>query len=257
MKPIVVVKVGGNLLDDAAWVDALAAGIAAQATDVVVVHGGGRELSHAQRLLGSDPQWRDGLRVTDAAALRAAVWALSGGINKQLVRALLNAGVDAIGMSGEDGSLLRASVSHGGELGRTGEVEAVRTDLLQALLAHGITPVVAPVSRGQDGGALNVNADCAAAAVAAALRASELLFISDVPGVNGVAGPCRSMDAGEVEAMIGTGVAGGGMAPKLRAAVRAAEGGVRRVRIGSLAMLADATAGTLIEAARALVGGAA
>ena len=220
-----VVKVGGNEVDDLAWL---------------------RRLAQA---LGLEPQWREGLRVTTPASLRAVSMVLSGVVNKRLVSTLISGGLDAVGISGEDGALIRASVAQQGELGRIGEVGSVRVDLLQSLLARGITPVVSPVSRGPDGGPLNVNADDAAAAVATALGARELLFVSNVSGVlhEGAVLP-RVAGHDAAEGLIADGVAGGGMMPKLRAACRAAEKGIERVRVGGLEMLENATAGTWVQA---------
>lgn len=248
MSAPVVVKVGGHEVDDRAWTARLAAAIAGAGRPVVVVHGGGKEVSEVQRVLGAEPEWKDGLRVTTPEALRAVAMVLSGVVNKRLVGALLDAGADALGLSGEDGGLLQADFARGGALGRTGEVTQVRAVLLRSLLAQGVVPVVSPVSRGPDGGALNVNADDAAAAVAAALGAAELLLVSNVPAVlDGEGTPIPALaGTAEVEALIESGVAAGGMAPKLRAAVRCVAAGVSQVRIGSLEMLADATAGTRI-----------
>lgn len=242
---ITLIKVGGNEVDDAAWVARFAGALVKRGGSTVVVHGGGKEITALQRTLGAEPEWRDGLRVTTDESVRAVSMVLSGVVNKRLVSALLSAGVDAVGVSGEDGGLLRANVLRGGTLGRTGEVAEVRTRLLVAWLEQGLVPVISPVSRGPDGGPLNVNADDAAAAVAASLGASELLFVSDVPGVLDGGSPVPRLGADEVEALIGSGTASGGMAPKLRAAARAAEV-AGRVRIGGLEMLTDDGAGTRV-----------
>lgn len=240
----VVIKVGGNEVDDAAWLRDLAAA-AARIPSAVFVHGGGREVTELQRTLGAEPEWRDGLRYTGPEALRSVSMVLSGVVNKRIVAALLSAGIDAVGISGEDGALLRARMLRGGALGRTGEVAAVRGGLLRTMLDAGLTPVVSPVSRGEDGGPLNVNADEAAAAVAAALGAAELLLVSNVAGVfDGEERVLREIRRSEVEALITTGTASGGMIPKLRAASRALEGGAGAVRIGGIAMLGDPSAGT-------------
>ena len=242
---ITVVKVGGNEVDDAAWTARLAAALARRGGSTVVVHGGGKEITALQRALGAEPEWRDGLRVTTDESVRAVAMVLSGVVNKRLVAALLTAGIDAVGISGEDGGLLRAILLRGGALGRTGEVAEVRTRLLLAWLEQGLVPVVSPVSRGPDGGPLNVNADDAAAAVAAAVGATELLFVSNVPGVLDCGAVLPELAAGEVEALIESGTASGGMAPKLRAAARAAAA-AGRVRIGGLEMLEDHGAGTRV-----------
>lgn len=236
-----VVKVGGNVADDPAWVQSVAQGIAG--TPTVLVHGGGRETSEVQRALGAEPEWRDGLRVTTPAALRALCMVLSGEVNKRWVSALLDVDVDALGLSGQDGALLRARVACGEALGRVGEITSVRTELLEMLLARGLVPVISPVSRGDDGGALNVNADDAAVAIAAALGAAELLFVSDVSGVRSGEETLPELDAAGAAALIASGEATGGMVPKLRAATRA---GIAAVRIGGPEMLKNTEAGTRI-----------
>jgi acetylglutamate kinase len=244
----IVVKVGGNEVDDGAWLQRLGYALKRGAGPAVIVHGGGKEVTELQRVLGLEPEWRDGLRVTSPAALRAVAMVLTGIVNKRLVAALLGSGVDAVGLSGEDGGLIRATVARGGTMGRIGDVESVRIELLQSLLGRGIAPVISPVSRGPDGGPLNVNADDAAAAVASAIGARELLFISNVPGVLEHGSVLPQVCGGPAaESLIATGAADGGMAPKLRAAVRAADAGVERVRIGGLEMLENATAGSWIR----------
>ncbi|SOD03071.1 N-acetylglutamate kinase [bacterium JGI 053] len=248
---VTVLKVGGNEVDEPAWVARFARAVADRGGRLVVVHGGGKEVTALQRRLGAEPEWRDGLRVTSDEAMRVVAMVLSGVVNKRLAAALVTAGVDAVGISGEDGGLLRARLAAGGSMGRTGEVEAVRADLLHVFLSHGVVPVVSPVSRGADGAALNVNADDAAAAVAAALGAAELLFVSNVAGVLEGGDVLEGVDADEVEALIADGTAQGGMAPKLRAAARAA-GEVGRVRIGGLEMLVNPGAGTRVGAAATL-----
>lgn len=246
---ITVVKVGGNEVDDRDWTARLAAALAREAGPVVVVHGGGKEVSDLQRTLGAEPEWRDGLRVTTPEALRAVSMVLSGVVNKRLVAALIGAGAEAVGLSGEDGPVLLADPAQEGRLGRTGVIREVRPRVLTALLEAGIVPVLSPVSRGPDGAPLNVNADDAAAAVAGALRAARFLMVSNVPGVLDGGERIPLIDAAEVETLIGSGVASGGMAPKLRAAARAAHAGVPEVRIGALELLSDPAAGTRLPAA--------
>jgi acetylglutamate kinase len=248
-----VIKIGGNLADDAAWMRDVARAVAASGVPTVLVHGGGKEVSELQRALGIEPEWSDGLRVTTPRVLQVVRMVLSGGVNKRWVAALIDAGADAAGISGEDGGLLTGTVSHGGALGRTGELAAVRTELLDAWLSRGITPVVSPVTRGQDGEGLNVNADDAAAGVASWMRAAELLFVSDVPGVRAGGEWTDALDSHEVAALLESGEAAGGMRPKLRAALRAREAGVERVRIGAVEMITDGGAGTRIETTREAV----
>jgi acetylglutamate kinase len=238
-----VVKVGGNELDREAWVTECARALVG-VTPVVVVHGGGQAVSALSRRLSLPVEKRDGLRVTTPEIAEVVEMVLGGPVNRLLVGALRAAGLDAIGLSGVDGGLLAARPVDGG-LGYVGEITAVRASLLESLLLAGLTPVVAPVAPTPAGGVpLNVNADHAAAAVAAALHAEELLFVSDIKGVtvDGVAQP--TLAAAEVESMIEQGIATDGMAAKLRAAAQALGAGVRAVRIGDLDMFSSQTAGT-------------
>jgi acetylglutamate kinase len=245
-----IVKVGGNRADDAGWIRDVAAGIAASRVPTVLVHGGGKDVTELQRAVGIEPEWHEGLRVTTPRVLEIVRMVLSGGVNKRWVAALLDAGADALGISGEDGGLLRGELLHGGALGRAGEVTAVRTSILESWLAQGITPVVSPVTRGPDGEGLNVNADDAATGIASAMGAAELLFVSDVPGVKAGGAWVDALDAEAAAALLESGEAAGGMRPKLRAAMRARAAGVGRVRIGALEMLTDDGAGTRIEITR-------
>jgi acetylglutamate kinase len=250
MLAVRVVKIGGNELDRPHWVAACARALK-QGGPVVVVHGGGHAVSEWSRRLGLPVEKRDGMRVTTPEIAEIVEMVLGGPINRLLVSALRDAGLDAIGLSGVDGGLLTARPFAGAGLGEVGEIAGVRGSLLQSLLLAGLTPVIAPVAPSMTAPIrpLNVNADQAAAAVAAALGAHELLFVSDVPGVaiDGVAQP--TLAAVEIEPLIETGIATGGMAAKLRAAGHALQAGVRAVRIGDLEMFEHATAGTRLLAA--------
>lgn len=246
MSGLTVLKVGGNEVDDARWTAQLAHAVASAREGLILVHGGGKEVSDVQRVLGAEPEWREGLRVTTEAALRAVQMVLSGVVNKRLTAALIGAGVPAAGISGEDGPVLEAVPAQGGRLGRTGEISRVHPELLRKLLRSGITPVLSPVSRGPEGGALNVNADDAAAAVAGAV-AERFLLISNVPGVLAQGGETLPIvSASDLDELIAAGVVSGGMIPKLRAALRAAAAGVAEVRIGNLELLSEPDAGTRI-----------
>ncbi len=244
-----VVKLGGNELDRPAWLAACARALG-RLEPVVVVHGGGRAVSALSRRLGLPVEKRDGRRVTSPEVAEVVELVMGGPVNRQVVTALRAAGLDAVGLSGVDGGLLTARPIPG-ELGHVGEIAQVRVALLESFLLAGLTPVIAPMApqaSGADGTPLNVNADDAAAAVAGALRAAELLFVSDVPGVE-VDGAIRpALEAGDVETLVELGMATDGMAAKLRAASAALRAGARAVRIGDLHLLDDAGAGTRILA---------
>lgn len=248
MSRITLLKVGGNEIDDTRWLERLARAVATRRSPLVLVHGGGREVTELQRTLGAEPEWFEGLRVTTPEGLRAVSMVLSGLVNKRLAALLIGAGVEAVGVSGEDGSILGAVPARDGQLGRTGEIREVRPQLLLTLLEAGYVPVVSPVSRGPEGGALNVNADDAAAALAAGLAVGRFLMISNIPGVLDGEAVLPTISADGVEELIGSGVASGGMAPKLRAAARAARAGVEDVRIGGLELLTGESDGTRIVA---------
>src|SRR5215510_8267548 len=160
MYTTLVLKIGGNELDDPALVEGLARAVARMRPAPVVVHGGGKEIGIVQKALGGEPRFVAGLRVTDETALAAAEMVLRGSVNTRLVAALLAAGADAQGLSGVDRGLIRvAKVQHPeGDLGWVGTPIAVRAEVLRGLLDAGVVPVIAPISLGP-GGAYNVNAD--------------------------------------------------------------------------------------------------
>jgi len=243
-----VVKVGGSVLADAAWLAAFAREVRASASPLVVVHGGGPEINQLAERLGVEFTWVNGRRATSPEALDAAEMVLSGRINKRLVTVLLDAGVDAVGLSGVDGRLVTARVRDGGALGLVGEVVAVRPEVPRALLAAGVTPVLSPISRGVAGGRLNVNADEVATSVAVALGASELIYLTDVPAVRDGETELAAITAQAAGTLVALGKATGGMAVKLESARAALAGGVPCVRIGPLSTLTDPEAGTAVRA---------
>ncbi len=242
-----VIKVGGRAQGDPRLFDAVAT--AAKTARVVLVHGGGDEISAFQRRLGVEPAFVGGRRVTTADDLEIVRMVLSGTVNKRLVSQLASAGVQAVGVSGEDGRLLAAKAA-GEEMGRVGRDVLADVSLLAHLLNGGWVPVISPLAREQDGpsagAGLNVNGDDAAATIAAGLGADELVFVADVPGVleNGTLVP--DLDLAGARSLAERGVAQGGMRAKLEAATLALRNGVRRVRIAGLEGITDRTAGTLI-----------
>lgn len=244
-----VIKVGGAALNDATWLDRFAGAAAVgSAAARVIVHGGGPEITELSTRLGITTEFHQGRRVTSTAGLDVTSMVLSGRINKRIVRALRAHGIDAFGLSGEDGAAVTGELVEGGALGRVGRVAAVRKGVFEALLSAGLVPVLSPVSIGSDFGSLNINADEVAAALAQQMGADELLFLTDVDGVR-TGGSClTAISVGEAQQLISSDVATGGMALKLRAAIVALRAGVARVRVGPLEMLWDGTVGTAIHA---------
>lgn len=231
----ILVKVSGHELDDPNFLAAFAGVIAALNQPVIVVHGGGKEISTLQQQMGIEPQYVDGVRVTDQASLALVEMVLCGAVNKRLVRQLAAAGVDALGLSGVDRKLVTAHKmphpTH--DMGFTGEVSGVRAEVLTSLLDQGITPVVAPICAGETS-AFNVNADHVAGAIAGALGVDRLVFLSNVPGVliDNVVAP--RLTPARVDELITAGTIYGGMIPKVRTALAALEGGVSQAVITDL-----------------------
>jgi acetylglutamate kinase len=240
-----VVKIGGRVQNDPKLARLLA-NVALSGDGLVIVHGGGDEVSALQRRMGSEPTFIGGRRVTTEADMDVVRMVLSGSINKRLVRQLVDEGVDAVGISGEDGKLLPARLLDNGALGAVGEPLGANVRAITTLLDAGFVPVISPLGRHADTGqGLNVNGDDAAAAIAGALRADELLLLADVPGVldtDGALVPVISLDA--IDDLIASGVARGGMSAKLQAARRALSAGVAAVRIGDVNALANPGVGT-------------
>lgn len=239
-------KIGGRAQGDPQLIAQLAAA-SGRGQSLVIVHGGGDEVSALQRRLGLEPQFRGGRRVTSVEDLELVRMVLSGATNKRLVAQLLSAGVRAVGLSGEDAGLLTARITDP-EFGRVGGAMTAHPELLTHLWSGGFIPVVSPLGRDADdpqGGGLNVNGDDAAAAIAAAIGADELLLVADVAGVLDEAGAViAELDGSAAQSLVASGVAKGGMAAKLEAGALALRGGVRRVRIGDLRAITDAAAGT-------------
>jgi acetylglutamate kinase len=234
MSEILVVKLGGTTISDQQQVLEEVAAIARQ-RPVILIHGGGRRITEWLDRLGVPSHFEGGLRVTDPAALEVAAAVLRGVVNSELVAGLRSLGVDAVGLSGVDGGLLIAERIP--ELGLVARVVGLRRDLIDAILVGGQVPVVAPLARDEEGVVCNVNADDAAAGIAAGLGARQLVLMTDVDGVRDAEG--RRLDTltvGEAEALIESGVINGGMVPKIRAALAAV------TWEGSEAIIADSSA---------------
>jgi acetylglutamate kinase len=231
-----VIKVGGNEIDQPAFLDGLCAAIREMPLPLALVHGGGKEIAAALDKYGLEFEFVEGMRATGDAAMAVVEQVLSGAVNKRIVARLNAAGVAAIGLSGVDLGLMetRPLRPNGRNLGRVGEVVRVRAEVLHTLLRQGWLPVISPISIDSiDHRPTNVNADAAALAIAAALGAEELVFVSNVPGVLFGGAVAPTLDIRAIEEAIAGGEISGGMVPKVRAATAALER-VAAVRITDL-----------------------
>jgi acetylglutamate kinase len=244
-----LLKIGGNELSDPGFLQKLAIIVARIEEPVVIVHGGGRAIADMQARLGLKTVKIDGLRVTDAESLAVSQMVLSGQANKVIVAALLAAGAQAVGLSGVDGGLLRCVKRQHptADLGFVGQIVDVQPVILSILMGQGIIPVISPISLGLEGQVYNVNADEAAGALAAALGARVLTFISNVPAVlDQDQREITSLTPDQTEVLIQSGVIHGGMVPKVQAALAVIDQGVPSARIVNLSGL-EAGSGTLFS----------
>ncbi len=229
-----LIKLGGTLLDGRESRDALAAQIAGarlSGTEAVVVHGGGKQMTRYLTERGVESRFVNGLRVTTPETVDALLKVFAGSVNHELVASLNRAGARAVGLSGIDAFLAEAEQMDPA-LGAVGRVTKANPELLEVLTAAGYLPVVACVAGDRCGNIYNVNADQMAVACAAAYRAEQLVFLTDVDGVLDGAKQVRSeLTDRESERLIADGIATGGMQAKLNAALAALRGGVAQVRI--------------------------
>ena len=230
-----VVKISGHYLDDEILLHRFATAVAGRDERIIIVHGGGKEISRLQEKLDIAPRYVDGLRITDAESLALVEMVLCGSVNKRLVRHLLAAGVDAQGLSGVDRGLVQAKQMqhHSVDMCFTGRVLSVRAEVITQMLDLGVTPVVAPVSLGE-GSNYNLNADPVAGAIAAAIAAENVVFISNVAGVLHEGREFNRLNENEARELISRGVIHGGMIPKVETALDVLSSGVPRAVITDL-----------------------
>jgi acetylglutamate kinase len=248
---VVVVKYGGHAQPQCDPLDpteprevSARAALASFAEDVVmmrsvgmlpvVVHGGGPQIGELMTRLGKEPEFRGGLRVTDAETLEIARMVLVGKVNREIVSAVNVHGPLAVGLSGEDANLITAT-ARDEALGFVGDVKVVDPAIVEGLLAQGLIPVVATIGADSAGQAYNINADAVAGAMAVALHAEKLVFLTDVEGLRAVPDDptslLRTVTADELDAMVASGAASDGMVPKAEACARAVQQGVMRAHI--------------------------
>ena len=237
--PRVVVKLGGSTLTNSSMRSALVSQVAQlsrSGTELIVVHGGGAQIAAMLGRLHIDSKFHDGLRVTNAETRDVAQMILAGKVGKDLVADLARLGVSSVSLAGGDGlSFLaeRMSADDGTDLGYVGRIIAGNPELIEAILAAGMVPIVACVALGaRDHEYYNVNGDQMAASVAALCRAHQLVFVTDVGAVRDASGAdIGSLDEDGIRDLLTGGVASGGMRPKLRACLEALTSGVNRISI--------------------------
>ena len=203
----------------------------------VLVHGGGKDINKALEKIGKKPEFKDGLRVTDEETMDVVQQVLAGKLNKDLATELCMHGINAVGICGKDANFMqvRKAMPNGLDLGLVGEVTEVNTGLVRTLLDNDFVPVISSIGVDENGTAYNVNADYAAVAVAGALNAEKLVFITDVAGimedVNDPDSVISVAHVDEVKGMIDSGVISGGMIPKVQCCIAGVEAGVGNVHI--------------------------
>lgn len=238
-RKIIVVKYGGSAMVD----EELKARVIQDVTLLklvgfkpIIVHGGGKEISRWVGKVGMKPEFKNGLRVTDEATMELAEMVL-GKVNKSLVQLVESLGVSAIGISGKDGRLLsvKKKYANGEDIGFVGDVTNVNADILYDLLEKDFLPIICPVGLDDDNNTYNINADDAACAIAKAMKAEKLAFLTDIEGVykdpQDSSTLISELTVSEAHKLVGDGYIGGGMLPKINNCIEAIESGVSRVHI--------------------------
>ncbi|PZD71497.1 Acetylglutamate kinase [Acaryochloris thomasi RCC1774] len=234
----IVVKYGGAAMKD----ESLKAGVirdivfmASVGLKIVVVHGGGPEINHWLNRLGIETQFKNGLRVTDAATMDVVEMVLVGRVNKELVSLINQAGGAAVGICGKDGNLVTARPQGEAEIGFVGEVNAVNADVISTLLDGGYIPIVSSVADDEEGQPYNINADTAAGEIAASLDAEKLILLTDTAGILRDAKDSSTLipqlSIGEARSLIEQQIVAGGMIPKVLCCVRSLAQGVNAAHI--------------------------
>jgi acetylglutamate kinase len=234
----VVVKYGGAAMKDGSLKDKVIRDVVLMSCvgiRPVVVHGGGPEINTWLDKLGIEPQFKNGLRVTDAATMDVVEMVLVGRVNKELVALINQAGGKAVGLCGKDANLIRARPADQEGIGFVGEVTSVDTRILESLVNSGYIPVVSSVAADNTGQAYNINADTVAGEIAAALGAEKLILLTDTAGIlrdfKDLSTLIPKLDIQEARQLIETGIVAGGMIPKVTCCVRSLAQGVRAAHI--------------------------
>jgi acetylglutamate kinase len=238
----VVIKYGGAAMERADLKEPFALDVILLrlvGVNPVIVHGGGPQIGSLMKRLGKEPRFVGGMRVTDAETMDIVEMVLVGKINKEIVGLINHQGGRAVGLSGKDAELIRATrrphrLPSGEEvdIGFVGEVERVNPEPIRLLEEHGFIPVIAPVAVGADGSSYNINADLVAGEIAAALGAEKLMHLTDVEGIKDGDGRLVShLSRTDAERLIAAGVIDGGMLPKVESSLRALKGGTAKAHI--------------------------
>ena len=232
-----VVKYGGHAMEDPALADLFAQDVVLMrlvGMNPVVVHGGGPQISELMRRLGKEPEFVDGLRVTDAESVDIVRMALVGKVNREIVSSINQHGSLAVGLSGEDAGLIKVEMRDA-RLGFVGDVTSIDPSIVDKLINEELIPVIATVGVDELGQAYNINADTVAGAIALAMQAEKLVYLTDVAGIYSDYPVESSLlsrtDVDGLEAMLASGAADGGMIPKLKSCALALRGGVRRAHV--------------------------
>jgi acetylglutamate kinase len=235
-RPVITVKIGGKMAEEEDQLRAFAADLLDLLDDchLLLVHGGGAEVSRISRQLGFEPIFHEGIRITSPEEMEVVEMILSGKVNKRLVRLFQSCGLPAVGLCGADGRVFT-----GRSLGRildiqtrTGNVDAVHVELLTVLLRSGYFPVVSSTSADEEGQGVNINADTVAFELACAVSSASLVFLSDIPGVLKEGEVLGSLNRGGIKVELAAGTISGGMIPKVTSALQALKSGVGQVVIG-------------------------
>jgi acetylglutamate kinase len=235
-KPVITVKIGGKTAEDAEQLRPFTSDLKDLMEDhyLLIVHGGGAEVSRISRQLGFDPRFHEGIRITLTEEMDVVEMILSGKVNKRLVRYFQSRGLPAVGLCGADGATFRGRTlgKVEGKETRTGNVTEVDPRLLTTLFESGFLPVLSSTSMDKGGTGVNINADSVALEVACRLKSQSLVFISDIPGVMKDGQVLKSLNRDEVRREIASGTISGGMIPKATSAIGALKQGVGQVIIG-------------------------
>lgn len=240
-KKTVVVKYGGSSMIDEKMKTSVVEDIVLMklvGINPVIVHGGGKDIDNMLKLIGKKSNFVDGLRVSDKETVEIAEMVLSGKVNKNIVQLVQNHGINAVGISGKDGntiSVKKMDIKNKLNLGYVGKIESINTNLLLTLIENDFIPVIAPIASDEKGETYNINADHAAAAIAGALKAEKLIYLTDVAGVltdiEDVSTLITRLDVDTINKNIDLGIISGGMIPKVSCSIEGINSGVKAVHI--------------------------